>query len=760
MGDFKLSASLAGHEDDWSLKASKPPLYDDTIATQSSSFINSLTYSPPSPDHPDGLVISGGKDTIIEVRQPGKSPDHNAERLLIGHANNVCALDVSSDGRTVVSGGWDAQARVWDISTGECTAQLDGHGGSVWSVLAYDKETVITGCADKLIRIFSPRGKLLRTIKGSSDVVRALCRLPPNNPRGASFASAGNDQIIRLWTLEGDELGQLHGHENFVYSLATLPNGDLVSSSEDRTVRIWRDGECIQTITHPAISVWSVAVCPGTGDIVSGASDKIVRVFTRDQERLADPDSLKAFDDSVKASSIPQQSVSNEQINKEKLPGPEFIQEKSGTKEGQVQMIRESNGNVSAYQWSSSAQQWFNVGTVVDSSASSGRKLTHNGKDYDYVFDVDIEDGKPPLKLPYNLSQNPYEAAQKFITDNELPITYLDQVANFIVTNTQGATLSSGGGQQTQAPGADPWGSENRYRPGEVGAPEPQAPSRPRTLPQTTYLSITSANVTQIRKKLLEFNDVLVSDGSKDLSMNPEDVSNLDALLKQISTTPENPNPQPAGVDLVRKITTQWPADKRMPGLDLLRLLAVSPALIEHTSAGQGTIVDVLVSADAFNLQDLRLNNTLMAIRTLANMFVTESGRLVADGCFDQILSLVSPFLQHVGNNKNLPTALGTLYINIAVMLRSGPSTGTPTKIKRAAVLSNDLIKLLNRTEDSEAVYRGLVALGTLLSMGDEVRSEMDAKAVGTALGKVAKSALGKEARMKNVLGDIRDEME
>ncbi|KAK4918633.1 hypothetical protein LTR28_013121 [Elasticomyces elasticus] len=149
-----------------------------------------------------------------------------------------------------------------------------------------------------------------------------------------------------------------------------------------------------------------------------------------------------------------------------------------------------------------------------------------------------------------------------------------------------------------------------------------------------------------------------------------------------------------------------------------------------------------------------------MAIRTLANMFVTESGRLVADGCFDQILSLVSPFLQHVGNNKNLPTALGTLYINIAVMLRSGPSTGTPTKIKRAAVLSNDLIKLLNRTEDSEAVYRGLVALGTLLSMGDEVRSEMDAKAVGTALGKVAKSALGKEARMKNVLGDIRDEME
>lgn len=56
---------------------------------------------------------------------------------------------------------------------------------------------------------------------------------------------------------------------------------------------------------------------------------------------------------------------------------------------------------------------------MVD-AAASGKKVDYLGKDYDYVFDVDIEEGKPPLKLPYNLSQNPYEAATKFITDNEL----------------------------------------------------------------------------------------------------------------------------------------------------------------------------------------------------------------------------------------------------------------------------------------------------------------------------------------------------
>lgn len=112
----------------------------------------------------------------------------------------------------------------------------------------------------------------------------------------------------------------------------------------------------------------------------------------------------------------------------------------------------------------------------MDASASSGRKVTHQGKDYDYVFDVDIKEGEPPLKLPFNLDQNPYEVAQKFIAENELPVTYLDQVANFILTNTQGATIGATS-QQTSAPGADPWGSESRYRPGEVGAPSPQGAS-------------------------------------------------------------------------------------------------------------------------------------------------------------------------------------------------------------------------------------------------------------------------------------------
>ena len=45
--------------------------------------------------------------------------------------------------------------------------------------------------------------------------------------------------------------------------------------------------------------------------------------------------------------------------------------------------------------------QWQKIGEVVD-AVGSGRKQLYEGKEYDYVFDVDIQDGVPPLKLPYN----------------------------------------------------------------------------------------------------------------------------------------------------------------------------------------------------------------------------------------------------------------------------------------------------------------------------------------------------------------------
>ncbi|RYO91604.1 hypothetical protein DL766_001702 [Monosporascus sp. MC13-8B] len=740
---FKISAQLAGHDADvrdvlfpspdlvlsasrdhtvraWKLTSPSPPTFEASITNQGSEFINSLTYLPPSSEYPQGLVVSAGTDSIIDVRPPTSTPTDNADRLLIGHSRNVCALAVLPGDGYIISGSWDHSARVWSVDKWEAELTLVDHQGAVWDVLPLDENTVVTGCADKSIRIFDLRKAIAGKVEPRSsiytpDIVRALCRVPPGHPSGAEIASASNDGVIRLWKLTGQQVGELRGHESFIYCLTALPTGELVSSGEDRTVRIWSGFECIQTITHPAISVWSVATCAENGDIVSGSSDGVIRVFSRSPDRVAGPETLAQFDDAVKSSAIPQQQVGS--INKEKLPGPEFLQTKSGTKEGQVQMIKQDDGSVTAHQWSMSQQQWVNVGTVVDSGASSGRKVEYNDKTWDYVFDVAIEEGQPSLKLPYNLSENPYDRATKFLNDNELPISYLDQVAQFITTNTQGATI----GQTSDASGgADPYGAESRYRSGDEASS-----GKARVIPQRDYLHITAAKYEPVFNKILKVNSALVAAGRKDYSLNPSAQHALAELRQTLeagrAVTDETT------INIVVMMCTQWDYSDRLAPLDVLRCMAPSPAVAKFQSPSLGSIIQVAVAGALDGVpagSEPNENMAMMAARTIANLFKSAPGRKqigssksgidTAMSFFERVLGIGGRTAPIGEFNRNLLVALATAMLNFAVL----PSRESSCVARQAQVrLLDVLVKILGKQSDGEVVFRALVATGTLITV-------------------------------------------
>ncbi|POS88025.1 hypothetical protein EPUL_001450 [Erysiphe pulchra] len=765
--EYKLSASLQGHEEDvrgvlfptsqeiisvsrdktmriWKAASDNRPNYEARIALISGHWLNAVAYLPPSREYPNGLIFAGGKDLVVEVREPSRMLSEKAEALLPGHSNTICTLDVDPSGSFVVSGAWDNEARVWSVGKWECESILEGHEGSVWAVLAYDPETIITSCADQKIRLYHKSGKLLRSFQASKTPVRALCRLLASHPSGGDFASADNEGVIRFWKLNGNLMGEATGHESFIYSLASLSTGEIVSSGEDRTLRIWKGNICVQTITHPAISIWSVAVCPENGDIVSGASDKIVRVFTRSKNRTADKETLKNFEDSVKNSAI-----SMPDINKEKLPGPDFLSSKSGTKDGQVQMIRESNGSISAYTWSGVTGSWNVVGTVVDSVGSNGQKEVYNDKEYDFVFNVDMEDGKPPLKLPYNLSQNPYDVAADFIKRNEAPITYLDQVANFIIENTRPTTI--GETQQVQST-SDPWGSENRYRPGDVDSTVISTvnKSSQKILPQKEYLNITVARLPAIQKKIQELNADLIKSNQKELSLNPVELSVIASLcdnLKLLSTSTIS-DPE---VEVAVKVATKWPYKDRLPGLDLLRLLAIVPTAVTFTYPGEKSLIDILLTGSTQEFPFAE-NHVMMAIRAFANLFDSIQGRKLALEGFEKIHRLIKTSAS-VTTNRNLLVAATTVYINFSVYLFNEKSTGYfDLTIAVVDMLSN----LLSNQVDSEVIYRALVAMGTLISIDEDVK--LAAKDIYSATSVVEK-AMNKasDPRIRNVGQEVLD---
>jgi phospholipase A-2-activating protein len=59
------------------------------------------------------------------------------------------------------------------------------------------------------------------------------------------------------------------------------------------------------------------------GDIVTGASDGAIRIFSEVEERWASPEELKAFDDLVASQALPAQQVGD--VKKSDLPGPEAL---------------------------------------------------------------------------------------------------------------------------------------------------------------------------------------------------------------------------------------------------------------------------------------------------------------------------------------------------------------------------------------------------------------------------------------------------
>ncbi|KAG9051052.1 hypothetical protein FS837_012559 [Tulasnella sp. UAMH 9824] len=180
-------------------------------------------------------------------------------------------------------------------------------------------------------------------------------------------------------------------------------------------------------------------------------------------------------------------------VDKDKLPGEEALNT-PGKKEGENKLIRTATGAVDVYTWTGGS--WLRVGQMTDGVGATEKK-TYMGKEWDYVFEVDIQEGAPKLKLPYNANgkyikycyvalQNPYVAAQRFLAQNDLPIGYLDQVAKFIEQQTGGVNIGSSNEYADPFTGMDSFdmhvewaiyslAGASRYQPASSSAPPPSA---------------------------------------------------------------------------------------------------------------------------------------------------------------------------------------------------------------------------------------------------------------------------------------------
>ncbi|XP_002740172.1 phospholipase A-2-activating protein-like [Saccoglossus kowalevskii] len=711
------------------------------------NFISCVCIMPPSEAYSQGLIMTGSNDNTINAYLPTST---TPLYTLSGHTNTVCALAAGKFG-TLLSGSWDCTAKVWLQEKNVMT--LKGHSLAVWAVAVLPSQgLMLSASADKTIKLWRT-GKCEQTFTGHTDCVRALAVLSD-----VEFLSASNDASIRRWLTSGQCLQEYYGHTNYVYSLSVLPNGtDFATVGEDRTLRIWKAGDCAQTVHLPAQSVWSVTTL-NNGDIAVGASDNMVRVFTCNPDRTASAEEIDMFEKQVSSASLNPESDDLGKIKIDELPGPESLH-KPGKKDGQTTMVRVGENKVEAYSWSAADMKWNKIGDVVGSADSSQRqsgKATYEGKEYDYVFSVDIEEGKPPLQLPYNISEDPWFAAQRFLNKHELSPLFLDQVANFIVENSKGVTLGGGtpvtvsdpftggsryipaGSNSTQpssgpTPMQDPFTGGSRYVPGSgqqpmpsslsdipmhdpltggsryiptYGQPTVQFQSKGKPLisnayfPKTSYLTFDSINGKAVIDKLKELNTGLCESDRLD----DNQIQDVSQLLDVTQT------PSMKQIEILWKLL-QWPADTVFPALDILRI-SIQHQVVNQHFCNEKDGQQFLGHLHSILSHDTKPANQMLVLRTLCNAFSQAQGNQCLLSNRDGILT---SFLEYKdSNNRNVRISLSSLILNYCVALAS--SSDVEGKAQCLSVLA----ALFQCESESEAQFRYLVGLGTLIANNEE----------------------------------------
>jgi WD40 repeat protein len=165
-----------------------------------------------------------------------------------GHSSNISTIIALRNG-LLVSGSDDSSVKVWNLQNGTLRYTFNssngGHTNPIKSLVELENGYVASGSAVGQARVWDINlGKLkysfsISTTSLSSYYVHNLLELDDGYMAGTIFST----NSIYVWDIT---IGRLKytfgssngGHRNYVYALAKLRNGNLISSGDD-TIKIW-----------------------------------------------------------------------------------------------------------------------------------------------------------------------------------------------------------------------------------------------------------------------------------------------------------------------------------------------------------------------------------------------------------------------------------------------------------------------------------------------------------------------------------------
>ena len=163
--------------------------------------------------------------------------------------------------------------------------RLEGHASEVNSVtFSPDGKTIASAGVDNIIKLWSASGRFLQNLEGHKKQVNSISY----SPDGQKLVSASSDKTLKIWGRDGKLLTTLPGHGGVVYNAAFSPKGEMIASaSADKTIKLWsRDGKLLKTLTGHQDLVRAIAWSPDGNTIASASNDQTVKLWSREGELL------------------------------------------------------------------------------------------------------------------------------------------------------------------------------------------------------------------------------------------------------------------------------------------------------------------------------------------------------------------------------------------------------------------------------------------------------------------------------------------
>ncbi|KAG2490965.1 hypothetical protein HYH03_010641 [Edaphochlamys debaryana] len=217
--------------------------------------------------------------------------------VLLGHSADVNCVAVSNDGHLLASGSNDGTCRLWDASTGQCTAVLRGHNGAVTGVgfSPFERNApprLVTCCSDNTLRIWAPN-------PAATPAAAAAASRPAGAASRSRFAPPGGGDRKSHDGLNGGDGGeggdaeeQSHvctqlieaGHSGGgIQGIAWCPSGKRLACGQGQDVTLWSlpGGKEAASLSGHTANVLCVAFCASDGGrrLASCGWDKDVRLW-------------------------------------------------------------------------------------------------------------------------------------------------------------------------------------------------------------------------------------------------------------------------------------------------------------------------------------------------------------------------------------------------------------------------------------------------------------------------------------------------